>query len=119
MAFLTSFSEKFLDKRETSCSMACWAEPFKSIVGKLNVTVAEYLDFVEKEGLPPDDTPFLFRVKNFQGFELGLDNNNFDVKYIYDEILRLDDIFDLIMVQEKLQTCSILRNFSNLSTSFI
>ena len=85
--------------------MACWGEPFKSIVGKLNVTVSDYLNKVEEEGLPPDDTPFLFRVKNFQGFELGLDSNNFDLKYIYDEILRLDDIFDLIMVQERLHFC--------------
>ena len=91
--------------------MACWAEPFKSIVGKLNVTVAEYLDLIEKKGLPPDDTPFLFRVKNFQGFELGLDNNNFDVKYIYDEIVRLDDIFDLVLVQEKLETKNLRFNF--------
>ena len=105
LLFLTSFSDKNLERRDKSCSVACWGEPFKSIVGKLNVTVSDYLNKVEEEGLPPDDTPFLFRVKNFQGFELGLDSNNFDLKYIYDEILRLDDIFDLIMVQERLHFC--------------
>ncbi|CAG5103210.1 Oidioi.mRNA.OKI2018_I69.chr1.g667.t1.cds [Oikopleura dioica] len=95
------FNEKNLERRERWCTVGCWGEPFRSIVGKLNVSAAEYLDVVEKKGLPADEkTPWLFRAKNFQGFELGMDHNNFDIKYIYDEILRLDDIFDLVMVQE-------------------
>ena len=90
-----------MERRERWCTVGCWGAPFRSIVGKLNVSAAEYLDVVEKKGLPADETtPWLFRAKNFQGFELGMDHNNFDIKYIYDEILRLDDIFDLVMVQE-------------------
>lgn len=55
-----------------SCNNACWSEPFRTMLdGKFQVPVNDFLDVMDENFDPKID--WIFRVTNFQAFELGLE----------------------------------------------
>ena len=54
-----------------SCNNACWSEPFRTMLdGKFQVPINDFLDVMDEKFNPKID--WIFRVSNFQAFELGL-----------------------------------------------
>lgn len=75
--------ERKISRRE--CNVACWSEPFRTMLnGQLKVTIGSFLDQLDTIFDPELD--WIFRSRNFQAFELGIDYMNDSPQYIDDQI---------------------------------
>nr|XP_039262230.1 galactosylceramide sulfotransferase-like isoform X1 [Styela clava] len=53
-------------------------------------------------------TPWYFRAKNYQSFDLGFDNDREDEDYIKYVRYKMDDLFNLVLITEKFEESLIL-----------
>ena len=66
---------------------------------RTKVEPGEYLDLLESKY--DADAPWSFRTRNFQAFEMGIDDRTTDKQEIFDAIQKLVKEFDLILITER------------------
>ena len=91
--------EKMESKSNKGQSLTCWGHPFVDFLGGSGHSIHEYID--KAQDIYNTNTPWHFRGKNFQAYELGLNTDEITTKR--QRHLAVDNIrnqFDLIMVTE-------------------
>ena len=66
---------------------------------RTKVEPGEYLDLLESKYDP--NAPWSFRTRNFQAFEMGIDDRITDNDEIFNSIQKLVKEFDLILITER------------------
>ena len=82
------------------CNLACVGAPFLEMLGGANFHFEKYIDCI------PDcfdaKLPWSFRAKNFQSFEMGMDNlREDDEQYLIDYLKAFDGAMDFVMITER------------------
>ena len=92
-------AEKMEGKSNKGQSLTCWGHPFVDFLDGPGGSIHDYVNNAEE--LYNTDTPWHFRGKNFQGYELGLDTDAIHTdKDRKKAVKQVKNQFDLIMVTE-------------------
>ena len=74
------------------CNLACAGAPFLEMLGGAAVHFEEFMTCVPDCYDP--ELPWSFRAKNFQVFEMGMDNDSDDIEYLQQKLEVFDQVFD-------------------------
>ena len=91
--------EKMESKSNKGQSLTCWGHPFVDFLGGSGHSIHEYID--KAQDIYNTNTPWHFRGKNFQAYELGLNTDEITTKrQRHSAVDNIKNQFDLIMVTE-------------------
>jgi hypothetical protein len=82
------------------CNLACVGAPFLEMLGGANQPFEKFVDCIPDCFDP--SAPWSFRAKNFQSFEMGMDNlNENDEDYINNYLKDFDKQMDFVILTER------------------
>ena len=97
------FYQKFsrLDHGGPGCNVECSGKPYFGWLGnRTQVPITEFLDILD-DAYEPDDA-YSFRARNFQSYEMGLDEKaDADENAMHEKIVTLLNNFDGIIITER------------------